>query len=461
MIFRGSVYSPKRSWFSQLLFPIGQIKVLLQKVYNFLLAIIWTELISGKKIESEVANLILFLVFCVTSLVVYYWEFYRFPILIILVSFWLIDCAIAQKDYNYFTQQSSLKLTVKQEKLSVTNNLSNKKETTLDFPRYQVKKIAIAQRIIYSHGFQTDIGRLWQVFLYVEDGIPILMDEQKSFSSTLRKAKRLSSLLNVPIFCLDSQRLRLPQREAPVLTKAPVTVGEGSHPYATEALNLEKVVKCETIKIEKYPRKWHIFSCWRFRDSWLFLQQIIRQSGFFIFVIIMTNLMVKFGEIINQFIASYRGNQPTIINLGNIQQWLTPQLDLASYLEILIALAIVIIQGAKMSQPYSAPDPARIEFEQESGGGFPTVRRRSLRLTVGQTKHIYLDRYSLRYSVSHQKRGEIKTQDIEGVLLMLYPEPSVLLFAEKKAMVIDDLPSLASYRYLVKRLEEGIEHYQT
>mgnify|MGYP000754046650 CR=1 FL=1 len=43
------------------------------------------------------------------------------------------------------------------------------------------------------------------------------------------------------------------------------------------------------------------------------------------------------------------------------------------------------------SHPYSAPDPARIEFEQESGGGFPTVRRRSLRMTVGEHSARFLE----------------------------------------------------------------------
>jgi len=87
MYFSGSVYRSQHTLFSRLIFPFAQVKKLLQRVYDFILQSIWTELISGKTIENEVANLVLFFIFCLFSIAFFHLQAYRRIILILFLVY--------------------------------------------------------------------------------------------------------------------------------------------------------------------------------------------------------------------------------------------------------------------------------------------------------------------------------------------------------------------------------------
>jgi hypothetical protein len=71
---RGSVYYPQHALFSRLVLPLKKKKKIFHQVYHFILQTVWQELISGKTIESELANLVLFAIFCVFSLLIFYFQ---------------------------------------------------------------------------------------------------------------------------------------------------------------------------------------------------------------------------------------------------------------------------------------------------------------------------------------------------------------------------------------------------
>jgi len=416
MYFSGSVYRSQHTLFSRLIFPFAQVKKLLQRVYDFILQSIWTELISGKTIENEVANLVLFIIFCFFSIAFFHLQTYRVIIIILFFGLWFIDRAIAQSYYQKNSSRFPISLQITEDKIYFKEYLPKSQTIDLEFNREQIKESAIISRTLYSEGFQAEIKQCWQVLLFLQDGTEILVDEQPTPEKALNKAKKLANQLEIPLIFLES---------------------EGNHPYATHELSPIAKANSNTIQVSGTPdsksgacadrpaavksqnQQCHIYSQWRLQDSWQLLKQILVQSGFLLFVIISTNFMVGFGGVLNAFLPTFWSQQQTIIYLPNISELLRLNLDLESYFEIALVVGIMIFQGAKISQ----------------------------------TQHIYLDQSLLRYYVGHQKQGQLKTADIEAVILFPEPDLMVLIVANRRAVMIEHLPTPDAYRKMVEKIE--------
>ncbi len=398
MYFRGSVYHPQPTLFSRLISPFAQIKKLFQKIYDFILSSIWRELISGKTIENEIANLILFVIFCLFSIAIFYLQAYRILLLILFFSLWLIDRAIAQNYYQKARNKFLISFQITENKLYFREYLPKGQTVDLEFNREQIKECAIVPRMLRSDGFQAEIKQSWQVILFLQDDTDLRVDEQTSPENALTQAKKIATLLEIPIIFLES---------------------EGNHPYADHELSTIAKQNTNTIKLERKNNKYHLYSQWRLRDSWQLLKQIFVKSGFLIFVILMTDFMVGWGAVLDDFITPFFNQQPTVINLPNINNWFPPRFDLESYLEIGLAAGIMIVQGAKISR----------------------------------TQHIYLDQSRLNYYVGRQKQGQMKTSEIEAVILMAEPDLRVLIFGDDQTLTIERLPSPDAHREMVEKLE--------
>ncbi|NBD14927.1 MAG: hypothetical protein GVY04_01905 [Cyanobacteria bacterium] len=398
MYFSGSVYHSQHTLFSRLIFPCAQVKKLLQRVYDFILQSIWTELISGKTIKNEVANLVLFFIFCLFSIAFFHLQTYRGILLVLFFSLWLIDRAIAQKYYQKGSSKYPVSLHITENKLYFKEYLPKNQTIDLEFNREQIKESAIVSRTLYSDGFQAEIKQCWQVLLFLQDGTEILVDEQPKPEKALSKAKKLATQLEIPIILLES---------------------EGNHSYATHELSPIATANSNTIQIELQNQQYHIYSQWRLQDSWQLLKQILVQSGFLLFVIISTNFMVRWGGFLNAVFIPFFNQQQTTIYLPSIWEILRFNLDIESYFEIGLAVGIIIFQGAKISR----------------------------------TQHIYLDQSLLKYYVGHQKQEQLKTADIEAIILIPEPNLMVLIVANRQALMIEHLPTPDAYRKMVEKIE--------
>lgn len=402
MYVRGSVYYPQPVLFSRLVFPFAQIKKLLEKIYDSILQSIWQELIFGKTIENEVTNLLLFVIFCLFSLAIFHLQAYRTIILVAFFLLWFIDRAIAQNYYNNPKHKFLVSLKITDETLYLRQYLPKGQTLDLEFERNRAKEIAIFSRTLYSDGFQAELQQCWQVILFLQDDTDLLIDEQTTPAKALSKAKQIAQLLPIPIIFLDS---------------------EGNPPYANHPLSETKKQDSNTIQRRWEKNKYHLYSKWRFRDSWQLLKQIFVQSGFLIFIMISTNFMVRLGGIIDAFLTAFFTEQATIINWPSISQWFNPNFDLGSYLEIAFVVGIILFQGARISR----------------------------------TQHIYMDRSGLRYYVGRQKQGELSKAEMEAVLLIPEPDLMVLILAKGEALTIHQLPTPGAHREMVAQLEEMLE----
>jgi hypothetical protein len=400
MNFSGYVYHPNNSLFSRLVLPVAAIAKFLQQIYEFLLQIIWTELLSGKKIESDVANLLLFIIFCCFSWVAFQLQAYRQFIIICGLTLWFIDRAIAHQ-YYCNNPKSKLPVAVKitSDTLYIRNYLPQRQTIDLEFHRDNLKEIAIAPRLIRSNAFEAEVKQCWQVMIYLQDQTEILIDEQTKPEKAFNKAKRLRSILEIPIIFLNS---------------------EGNHLYASNELSFDNQLNLTAIQVQKNQHQFHIYSQWHLRDSWQLLKQILTESGFIIFLMMMTNFMIIWGGLLNRFFFAKQAN---ISNFPSIWEWFNPQLDMAGYLELLIAIAIILIEGVRISQ----------------------------------TKHIYLDDTSLKYFVGNKLKGHLNPGNIEAILLISHPEPNLLILGNKKTLTIAHLPTTDAYRAMIQNLEAGMK----
>ena len=72
---------------------------------------------------------------------------------------------------------------------------------------------------------------------------------------------------------------------------------------------------------------------------------------------------------------------------------------------------------------------------------------------ISRSQHIYLDQSLLKYYVGRQKEGQLKTPEIEAVILIAEPDLMVLIFSKNQTLTIDRLPTPDSHREMVKKLE--------
>ncbi|MDR9404771.1 MAG: hypothetical protein RI580_15190, partial [Halothece sp. Uz-M2-17] len=343
-------------------------------------------------------NLILFIIFCLFSLAIFHLQAYRGLILVLFFILWFIDRAIAQQYYNKTSNKFLVSLKITDHNLYLRQYLPKGQTIDLEFDRAQIKETAIFPRTLYSDGFQAEIKQCWQVILFLQDETDLLVDEQTTPEKALKKAKILAKALETPIIFLES---------------------EGNHPYATRELSPVSKENTNTIQLESKNNKYHLYSQWRIRDTWQLFKQILVRSGFLIFVIISTNFMVRFGGILDAFITPFFSQQQAVIYWPSITQWFSIKFDLETYLELGLAIGIIIFQGAKISR----------------------------------SQHIYLDQSLLKYYVGRHKQGQLKTPEIEAIILISEPDLMVLIFAKNQALTIDALPNPSAHREIVKKLE--------
>ena len=397
MDFRGYIYYPPARVLGQLLFPLAQVKKLFVKIYDFILNSIWSELISGETIDSELVNLLLFFIFCGLSWLFFQFQSYREVIIVCFLILWILDKQISQFDHQKIKNWLPVVINLDNDNLIIKSMRFGSEVVYLEYNKAEITSSAIAPRLILSHGFQSEIAVTWQTILILSNGAEIIINETKRPETALRRLKPLASQLEIPIKYVDS---------------------EGYHNYAMSDLNWEKNDKINAVKVEeKKNNTWHIYSQWRWQDSWQLLKQILQRSGFFIFVLMMSHFMVNFGGFINSLL----GSQTLFLDFSYFGQGLIPNFGITIYLELLITIGIIIFEG----------------------------------LIISKSKHIYLDQSSLKYVISHKKQAQLSKEAMEAVLFLPQPTPRVLILGDKQAITIKNLQNSDAYRFVVEAIERA------
>lgn len=403
MEFQGHIHSQKQGTFAKLIFPLVQVKKLFEVIYSFLLQTIWSELFEGKKLNNDTANFIAFIAFCLLSLIVFYIQDYISIILMVSFVIWYIDVWFAKKYYLESPTLTATLTSLDEDTLQWRMTLPTQKAIQSKFTRNQIKEIGIVSRQVYGGAFEESLGIVWQIEIHLYDGAILLIHEEKTALNALKTAKTLANAFQVALFFADT---------------------EGNGDYAEKAIAMDSL-ETQGIIVQKTPSKWHIGSKWRLSHSWQLLKQILKKSGFFLFLVMMTGFMIKFGGYVNFILANYLN-----INIGNysipgLLAWLEPEFELIDIIELAIAILLIIYQGFRMSQE----------------------------------KHIYIDQFYLKYFINNRKIAQLNTSNIESVLLVKHPEISILVLGEGTEITITNLQQEKEYKAMLLQIADGIMQF--
>lgn len=410
VLYQGKAFYPQKSIYAIFIFPLVQIKKIFQALYNLLLKLMWVELIKGEIKQNDLAGILLFTLFIVLSWLSFILKNYLQVILIVFIVIWYIDIGIAKQAYQL--QKYDRPLQILQDETGDLRWLLSLPEHKMLENRFnwgQVREIAIASRPIFGGAFGEKLDQIWQVKLWLYDGSDWVIEEDADLLVVFKVAKKLQSYVTVPIQFTESY---------------------GSGEYAIIDLEESKrfigAVKNWGIKCHKTEKKWYLSSVWKFHHSWQFVKQVFKESGFLLFVLLMSGIMLQFGGFINLFVQGFRGQEPVIIEFAQSPAQLFAFWNWHSFLAFGTAIALMIYKGWQLSR----------------------------------VKHSFIDQYFLKVSLDNQSIGKVKTSEIKAVLLVPYPDNRILIISAESVLVIPKLPNLADSLLYLTYLQGAVNYFQ-
>ncbi|MDJ0597677.1 MAG: hypothetical protein QNJ37_02365 [Crocosphaera sp.] len=412
LIFQGTITYLSEHWYAKIISPLVQVKKLLQAIYEFLLHLIWSELIYGKKLDNEFDSLVAFIIFCIFSLISYYCRDYIQLILIIFIVIWYLDCWFAK--YQYSQENHKIDVFVYEidiNKIICCLSLPKTKTQSIfaSFTSKEVSHISMTKSSLLGGAFQTVLDEVWQTEIYLCNGKHFVIDENLLAHESLLTAKKLANYFKIDVIFSHSQ---------------------GNNSYVEQQLNQQfldhlKNQNSEGVKYQKNLRKGHIYTKWQWSNTWNFLKMLFEKVGFLLFIIIMSGFMIKLGELLHNIILVINGKD-RIIYLSSPLQWLLPNWHWRNILELVLVLGIFIYQGWQLSR----------------------------------VKHIYITQYYLKFLIDNKMIDKIKTSDIEASLLINNTHSDILIIGENKVINIASFQQEKLAQIFWAYLDEAINKFQ-
>ncbi|WP_019502486.1 hypothetical protein [Pseudanabaena sp. PCC 6802] len=417
MKFQGHIPNRSPEFYTKFLMPIVLLKKAVDSVRRYIDRAIWTELVKGEKVDNEILNLVLFIVFCLLSLLTFRLEKYQTSVIILFSCLWYVDRLLAKRRYFHGKERSVTSLTASKDGMVAWTMRSPLEEPRqMRFHRHHLSHIAI--RAIRANGgaFDSAIARAWQVELILTDETNLLMYEEPRAIDAIDRARELADLFEVRIVFRDSEGQRAYADPAIARTSSSMRMAS-RNPTRNNAVGLTQTAQ-----------RWHIFSRWTFGHSWQFFGKVFHESGFLLFTLLLTRFMSRFGEMLDTLITYYRASEIVYLDFSGIFNFFfQPNLSWIDWIAVAIATTIAIGRGAQISQ----------------------------------VKHVYIDRQKFRFAINRKEIRQFNLPEIEMVLLITQPEPLILICDRDRALEIRDLLREEDYRAMWIDIEQGIAHFQS
>jgi hypothetical protein len=411
LIFQGKTTYLSYHWYSHFIFPLVQVKKLLQTIYQFLLNLIWSDLIYGKKLDNEIANLFAFLLFCVLSLITYHFSDYISLVLVFSFFIWYLDCWIAKRQYyqkNHKIDIFIYEVDLQQIICCLCLPKHHIQSIFTSFSKDEISYIGLTKSPLLGGAFQEVLDEVWQTEIYLFNGKHFVIDEHLLINDAMLTAKQLANSFKSEIIFTHSQgHSSYVEQELPSLSLS----------YLQQ--------KDIGIQCQKSSTKWHIYTQWKWSNSWIFIKTLFEKAGFLLFLIFMTGFMIQFGELLNNIILDLTGSD--IIIYPDPRKWLIFNWSWRNILELVLFLGIFIYQGWQLSR----------------------------------VKHIYITRYSLKFAIDNQVIDKIKISDIKTSFLINNTEPEIFIIGDNKAINITSFQQQKSAQVFWAYLDESINNFQS
>jgi hypothetical protein len=406
--FRGEYPHIPSSMYGRLILPLVLMKRGMTQVYNLLLHMLWLSF-THKQSYNVMTIFFGVIAFVMLSLLSYWGRSYDGLLLAGFLSIWVLDYVFAQSEYFHGNQRVLNILTCQSTKVIWEQRSPTQKNKWAQFQKETVSHIETIQVPIIGGEFKSVITHAWQVQVILTNGtskFPIYQEDNAAVAYC--KGETLANYFGVPFKFAYSQ---------------------GQSSCATQPLDLHRLRSLETfpktIQIRSSSQRWRIDSQWHFSSSGLLLWQVLEESGFLLFVVIVINLMICVGKVINYLYLAKIGSASLNLLIDPNFSWLSWILDDFDWLtlgEFGFTIALMVMKGAELSRE----------------------------------EHLSLTRETLQFSLGTQLIATMPISSIIATLFVEHPQPLILILNREQAITIPGLQRPIEFRALLFKLDEAI-----
>lgn len=390
--------------FPKLIYPLAIAKIYVETIYRKMLGLIWDELFKGKRDLNQTGNFIALLVFCVFSLLMYHIDDYVGYVIAAFAVIWFLDMHLARYYYRNCKRNEFIRLIKSpQGKIVVRkSNPDGKVEYEVELTPSEVNHISIFQVDRRGGAFQEKVATVWQSSLSFNDESEQLFSEDNDLSRALKKVRYLAKLLRVKFHFEHSQNF-------------------GPAAQASRGRSAER-----DIKVEAKANGFKISTRWISNMRLGFITLVLRESGFFLFLLIVAGVMIKFGGLLIFLYNRFYGSGMASVNmeftfLGIISVF-EPESDPIDIVEYVLAMALLVRKTLMLSRP----------------------------------QEVSIDRATTRYYLNGNQEGECKTAEIDNVCLQTSPEPTIILSDSNSTIVVKNLKSRQEFNSFFEKIREAM-----
>jgi hypothetical protein len=410
--FRGEFPALVPHPYASLIAPIAWIQAFFSQIYDFVIHLLWSHLIQGRRYQSLGAFMGA-LMFCGLSVLSYFLRDYDVWLLLGSIGLWLWERWMVNTQYGHPQHKTVIQLTCLPDAMLRWEWRSPSENLIEHFEFDRLREIEIAQHLIRGGSFEILLSRVWQVRLKLTDDRAFVIYQEESAARALQQGQGLADHFQLPLWFADSQ-------------------GDGA--YAIDSLDLHGLRSPKrfpsTIRIQSSSQQWKIISKWNLSSAWSLVSQIVQESGFLLFIIAIINLMIIFGKIlyITLALAINLPLSDEMINMSDgLLAWLLKDFDWIEVGEYIFAIALMVLKGAELSRE----------------------------------EHLYISPQRLQVFLDHQKLGDIPLPAIITCLLIQKPQPLVLIVGQQQAIEIPGLQREIEFRAMLLKLQEAIAHMRS
>ena len=269
----------------------------------------------------------------------------------------------------------------------------------------EVNHISILQVDRKEGAFQQKVATVWQSSVRFNDQSELLLSEDHHLTQAMKKVRYVSKLLGVQF------KFKY----------------EHGNEAATETFKKNELG--ENIKVELKGNSLRISTKWTSNMRLGFILQILKESGFFLFLLVVTGVMIKFGGLLIFLYERFYGSGMPSVNMEfsflGILSVFEPDWDAVDIVEYAFAMALIMRKTMLLAQP----------------------------------QYVSIDSALTSHYINDNLAGECKTGEIDSVSLLTNPEPAIVVSNSNSSLEVRNLKSMKEFNSFFHKIREGIEKF--
>ena len=299
MKFQTKVYIYKRNIISMLLIPVAFVKNIVETIYNWLMAIMFSELIHGRKDYNNLTAIIALACFIVVAILFYIFKYLDSIFFFGFVILWVIDQLAAKLHFSFLGKPDDISV--------ASNDLENLSWTIMggdvgrneNFTREDILSMIIRSVVVSAGAFEKNKSYTWELRFKLRDEQELVVFQSASFEQVWVLGNAWANVFNVQIDVDSSEKIHY------------------FSSYDRDSEN-KRIIK-DKIVIENQNGTTII----RSKKSWTGVkkhaERLFKESGILLFVLLASVVLEKSGHFFTILFGAFLGihaREPLVIDLS-------------------------------------------------------------------------------------------------------------------------------------------------